>query len=51
MRASLFLVLLCALLNGCGQKGPLFIPDDSSAPAPASAPAATTPAPAATSQP
>ena len=29
MRSALFLILLGALLCGCGQKGPLFIPSDS----------------------
>lgn len=25
------LVVLCAALNGCGQKGPLYLPDDEKA--------------------
>ena len=33
MRSALVLILLSALLGGCGQKGPLFIPDDNTAPA------------------
>ncbi|HET8709829.1 MAG TPA: lipoprotein [Spongiibacteraceae bacterium] len=32
MRTALVAAVLCALLCGCGQKGPLFIPDDNSAP-------------------
>ncbi len=28
MRTALLAATLCALLSGCGQKGPLFIPDD-----------------------
>lgn len=28
MRLALIAAALCALLCGCGQKGPLFIPDD-----------------------
>lgn len=37
MRTALLVTALYALLSGCGQKGPLFIPNDSTAPAPTSA--------------
>lgn len=33
MRIALIAATLCVLLCGCGQKGPLFIPDDQTAPA------------------
>jgi predicted small lipoprotein YifL len=39
----LLLSLACLGLGGCGQKGPLFIPNDDSAPTPSAQPA---PAPA-----
>lgn len=48
----LLLSAACLGLAGCGQKGPLFIPNDDSAPtAPATAQPAPTPTPAATTQP
>jgi len=36
MRSALYVIALlagCALLNACGQKGPLFIPSDDQPPA------------------
>jgi predicted small lipoprotein YifL len=33
MRFALLAALLCTLLCACGQKGPLFIPNDNDAPA------------------
>jgi len=49
---SLLLVALAALLGGCGQKGPLYLPDKPAAivtppPPPAAVPPGATPAPAA----
>lgn len=32
MRPALIIALLCALLCACGQKGPLFIPNDNTPP-------------------
>lgn len=32
MRCALLAALLCTLLSACGQKGPLFIPNDNDAP-------------------
>lgn len=40
MRIALIATAFCALLCGCGQKGPLFIPEDNTAPASAAQPQA-----------
>ena len=45
LRQIAMLLVLCALLAGCGNKGPLVMPD---APADLPAPPADTPAPATT---
>ena len=57
MRALLGAALAAALLAGCGQKGPLYLPDQkgqvvvTSAPPPAATPPAATPPAAAPGQP